>query len=63
MSPTVRVHILNVAAEHYILHTKCYAPVLPVSCNTVTVHNSVILPYSSLHPKLSVHSLEQVIIQ
>jgi hypothetical protein len=63
MVPTVRVLTLHVAAEQYTLHMNCCAPVLPVPCNAVTVHNSVTLPYSSSHHKLSVHSFQQVIIQ
>jgi hypothetical protein len=48
MLPTVRIHALHVAAEHYTLHMNCYAPVLPVSCNTfhfisfIIFHESII---------------------
>jgi len=63
MLPTVTVHILHVAVEQYTLHMNCCVPVLSVSCNTVTVHNSVTLSYCSLYPKLSDHSLGQVVIQ
>ena len=63
MVHTVRILIQHVAAEHYTLHMNCCAPVLHVTCNTVNAHKSVTLLYSSLRPKLSDHSLGQVIIQ